>query len=182
MQRHKNALLGLLIFTFAAVAGIVSTAGTARAEPQWIIAHPSEERRMTDLSFGAGISGARGYAFTPGFMLAFPVLDSGFIRPINDAIFLEPGLFLGVRNRKDETHVWVIPEFGPRWNFYLTPNWDAFATLKLGWAIGKEGNFWVRGTAGMQWWFARPWALRLETAAGFPVGPGLFVGLSYQFL
>ena len=49
--------------------------GRARAEPQWIIARPSDERRMTDLSFGAGLSGARGFAFTPGVMLAIPILE-----------------------------------------------------------------------------------------------------------
>ncbi len=182
MQPYKIALLGLIAFALATATDVVGTTSPARAEPQWIIGHPSNETRLTDLSFGAGFSGGRGTAFTPGIMLGIPVLDSGFIRPINDAIFLEPGLFLGVRNRKDENYLWVIPEFGPRWNFYLTPNWDAFATVKLGWAIGKEGDFWVRGTAGMQWWFARPWALRLETAGGFPVGPGVFVGLSYQFM
>jgi len=179
MSNLRVFVVTVLLLGASMAAGLTNS---ARAEPQWIIGRPSDERRLTDLSFGAGISGGRGFAFTPGVMLGIPIVDGGFIRPINDSLFLEPGLFLGVRHRRDDTYVWVIPEFGPRWNFHLTPNWDAFGALKLGWAIGKEGDLWVRGTAGMQWWFARPWALRLETNAGHPVGPGLFVGLSYQFL
>jgi len=177
MRNTKIALLGLVIVV-SSVAGFVSQ---ARAEPDWIVGRPSDARRMTDLSFGSGLAGGRGFAATPGVMLGIPILDSGFIRPVNDAIFLEPGLFLGVRNRHDDTYLWVIPEFGPRWNFYLTPNWDVFGAIKAGWAIGSHGNFWLRGTVGMQWWFARPWALRLESAAG-SIGPGIFAGMSYQFL
>ena len=162
--------------------GVLLASDVAHAEPDWIIGRRTSERRMTDLSFGSGLGGGRGYAFTPSVMLGIPLLDGGFIPPVNDSLFLEPGLLIGVRHRKDDTYVWVIPEFGPRWNFHLTPNWDAFATLKLGWAIGKEGDLWLRTTAGMQWWFKRPWSLRLETGGGLLVGPGLFVGLSYQFL
>jgi hypothetical protein len=113
--------------------------------------------------------------------LGIPILDGGFIRPINDSVFLEPGLFVSTHFDHHHTFVWVIPEVGPRWNFHLTPNWDAFGALKLGWAIGEHGDFWLRATAGMNWWFARPWALRLETTAGANLGPGLYIGLTHQF-
>lgn len=156
---------------------------TARAEPEWIIGQPSDERRMTDLSVGAILDGGYGFGFSPGVQMGIPLLDGGLIRPINDSFYLEPGLFLSARfDRRDHDYLWVVPEVGPRWNFHLTPHWDVFATLKLGWAIGDHGDFWVRGTAGMQWWFAAPVALRVETAAGAVVGPGVYLGLSYRFL
>ena len=162
----------------------------AHAEPHWIIGQRSEEQRFTDLSFGAVLDGGYGFGFAPGVTLGIPILDGGFIPPINDSVFLEPGLFLSMRFHDDHWHdpdddddfyLWVIPELGPRWNFHLTPNWDAFATLKAGVAIGQDTEFWLRGTAGMNWWFARPWALRLETSAGHPVGPGAYIGLTFQF-
>jgi hypothetical protein len=155
----------------------------ARAEPEWIIGQPSDELRMTDLSFGATLDGGYGFGITPGLQMGIPIVDGGLIRPINDSFYLEPGLFMGVRLHRDtDTDYWAIPEVGPRWNFHLTPRWDAFATLKLGWAIGNEGDFWVRGTIGMQWWFARQWALRLESTGASIVGAGGYIGLSYRFM
>jgi hypothetical protein len=156
---------------------------TSRAEPQWIIGYPSDEVRMTDLSFGTALDGGWGFGLTPGVQLSIPVLDSGFIRSINDSFHLEPGLFLSARfNRRGESFVWVVPEFGPRWNFHLTPNWDAFAQIKVGWAIGKHHDFWLRAGPGMQWWFKRPWGLRLEAWGGPRTHGGGYLGLSYQFL
>lgn len=161
----------------------LSQGAPARAEPEWIIGQPSDELRMTDLSLGATLDGGHGFGITPGVQMGIPIVDGGFIRPINDSLYLEPGLFMGVRiHRNDPTNFWAIPEIGPRWNFHLTPHWDAFAALKLGWAIGKEGDFWIRGTVGMQWWFVRQWALRLETGGGFPMGGGLYLGMSYRFM
>jgi hypothetical protein len=171
------------LHALALAATLVCTT-VAHAEPQWIIGQRSEEQRFTDLSFGAVLDGSYGFGFTPGVTLGIPLLDGGFIPPINDSLFLEPGLFVATRFHKDDTYVWVIPEFGPRWNFHLTPNWDAFATLKAGWAIGSEGGFWLRGTVGMNWWFARPWALRLETSQGrhgHHVGPAGYLAFTYQF-
>jgi hypothetical protein len=175
-----------------ALLGALAVPGLARAEPQWIIATRNVEQRYTDLAFGAVLDGGgHDFGFTPGVTLGIPLLDGGFIPPINDSLFLEPGLFVSVRfhdhdhgngidDDHDDTYVWVIPEFGPRWNFHLTPNWDAFATVKAGWAIGSHGDFWVRGTVGMNWWFARPWALRLETSAGRHIGPAGFLGFTFQ--
>ena len=171
---------------------VLAGASLARAEPHWIIGQRSEETRFTDLSFGAQLDGHHGFGFAPGVTLGIPLLDGGFIPPINDSVFLEPGLFVSMRfhdhdhgpgndDDDDDFWVWVIPEIGPRWNFHLTPNWDAFATLKAGVAIGPDTDFWLRGTAGMNWWFARPWALRLETSAGHPIGPSGYIGLTFQF-
>jgi hypothetical protein len=155
---------------------------SARAEPEWIIGNPSEERRPAELSLGAGVGGGRHTILTPGVMFGIPLLDGGFIRPINDSLYLEPGVFMGAHFRDDDTYLWVIPEVGPKWNFHLTPRWDVYASLKLGWAIGRHGDFWLRSNVGMQWWVNRPWALRLETGAGIHHGAGLFIGASYQFL
>ena len=171
--------VGLSLFIALVVC---ADAAPARAEPQWIIGERREDLRATDLSFGAGISGGRYLALTPGLMLGIPLLDGGFIPPINDSLFLEPGVFAGVRFRDDKTYGWVVPEVGPRWNFHLTPRWDAYALLKLGLAIGNDVDLWLRSAVGMQWWFNRPWALRLETGGGLYVGGGLFVGFSYQFI
>lgn len=165
------------------LAAALTAAGKARAEPEWIIGQPSDERRLTDLSFGTMLDGGHGFGFSPGLQMGIPIVDSGLIRPINDSFYLEPGLFFSARfNHDGEDYFWVVPELGPRWNFHLTPHWDAFAALKLGWAIGDEGDLWVRGTAGMQWWFTAPWALRLETGAGAVIGGGVYIGLSYRFM
>jgi hypothetical protein len=155
----------------------------ARAEPEWIIGQPSDELRMTDLSFGTTLDGGYGFGITTGLQMGIPIVDGGLIRPINDSFYLEPGLFMSARLHRDgENYYWAVPEIGPRWNFHLTPVWDAFASLKLGWAIGDEGDFWIRGTVGMQWWFARQWALRVETTAGALIDAGVYLGISYRFM
>jgi hypothetical protein len=162
---------------------VLGAARGARAEPEWIIGQPSDELRMTDLSFGTVLDGGYGFGLTPGVQMGIPIVDGGLIRPINDSFYIEPGLFMSARfHRHGRNHFWAVPEIGPRWNFHLTPRWDVFATLKLGWAIGAEGDFWIRGTVGTQWWFARQWALRVETAEGAVVGPGVYLGISYRFM
>jgi hypothetical protein len=154
----------------------------AKAEPQWIIGYPSDELRMPDLSFGATLDGGHGFGFSPGVQLSIPVLDRGFIRSVNDSFSLEPGLFVSARvGHRGDTFAWFVPEFGPRWNFHLTPNWDAFAQIKLGYAIGKDHGFWLRAGPGMQWWFAPQWALRLEVWGGPRVVGGAYLGASYRF-
>jgi hypothetical protein len=155
----------------------------ARAAPTWVIAQPSDELRFTDLSFGLLFDGGYGYGLTPSLQMGVPILNGGLIPSVNDSFYVEPGLLVSWRIRKDAPDlVWVIPEFGPRWDFHLTPTWDVFASVKLGWAIGHEGDFWVRGTAGALWWFAPTWSLRLETAYGAVVGAGGYLGLGYRFL
>jgi len=161
----------------------VGRSAPARAEPEWIIGQPSDELRLTDLSFGATLDGGHGFGFTPGVQMGIPIVDGGLIRPINDSFYIEPGLFMSARfNHNGENYYWAVPEVGPRWNFHLTPRWDAFAALKLGWAIGDGGDFWIRGTVGMFWWFARNWALRVEVAEGAVVGPGVYLGIGYRFM
>jgi hypothetical protein len=163
--------------------GVLGVAARVRAEPEWIIKQPSDELRFTDLSFGAVFDGGYGFGLTPGIQMGIPLLNGGFIPPVNDSFYLEPGLLLGARFRRHARDlVWVIPEVGPRWNFHLTPTWDVFASIKLGWAIGRQGDFWIRGTVGTLWWFAPNWALRLETAHGAVVGQGGYLGLSYRFM
>jgi hypothetical protein len=174
-----------------ALLATLACTSIAEAEPNWIIGQRSDGPRYTQLSFGAALDGYYGFGFTPGVLLGIPIVDGGFIPPINDSLYLEPGLHVsthfGHRRRhrldddRDDIYVWVIPEIGPRWNFHLTPNWDVFATIKAGWAIGSEGGFWIRGTAGMNWFFARPWSLRIETASGRHHGPGAFIGLTFEF-
>lgn len=155
----------------------------ASADPEWIIGYPSDEIRMTDLSFGTLFDGREGFGLLAGAQLAVPILDAGLVRPINDALYIEPGLFVGGRFHRDrDDHWWVVPEVGPRWNFYLTPHWDVFASIKFGWAIGRHGDFWVRGTAGARWWFLPQLALRAEIAGAAVVGGEGYLGLSYRFL
>lgn len=163
--------------------GSLVAAAPAHAAPAWIIGQPSDELRFTDLSFGAGFDGGYGFGLSPSLQMGIPVLNGGLISAINDSFYLEPGLLLSGRFRRHGRDlVWVIPELGPRWNFHLTPAWDVFASIKLGWAIGREGDFWIRGSVGTQWWFAPAWALRLETSHGAVVGQGGYLGLSYRFM
>jgi hypothetical protein len=163
--------------------GIGVAAAPARAAPEWIIGQPSDELRFTDLSLGVVFDGGYGFGLTPSFQMGIPLLNGGLIPAINDSFYLEPGLLVSARLRRHERDlVWVIPEVGPRWNFHLTPSWDVFASVKLGWAIGHEGDFWVRGTLGALWWFAPAWSMRLETAYGAVVGAGGYLGFGYRFM
>src|SRR5690348_5030946 len=126
------------------LAGLLGAALPAHAEPEWIIGQRSEQRRFTDLSVRAMLDGGDGFGFSPGVQMGIPLVDGGLIRPINDSFYLEPGLLLSTRfHQHGKDYVWVVPELGPRWNFHLTPFWDVFASLKLGWAIGTEGDFWI---------------------------------------
>lgn len=163
--------------------GICAVSLSARAEPEWIIHQENDELRFTDLSFGLGFDGGYGFGLSPSIHMGIPVLNGGFIPPINDSFYIEPGLLVSARVRRHGRDLfWVIPEVGPRWNFHLTPTWDVFASIKLGWAIGREGDFWIRGQIGTLWWFAPNWALRLETHHGAAIGQGAYLGLSYRFM
>ena len=178
-MRTRTAGFWLCALAFLGLA----YAPSVQADPGWIIAEPSEETRFTELTFGTSVDGREGFGLMPGVALGVPIIDSGMIPPINDALFIEAGLFVGPRiHRTRPNHVWVIPEAGPRWNFYLTPNWDAFASIKFGWAIGRHGDFWVRGTVGTCWWFLPQLALRAEFAGAAVVGGQGYLGLSYRFL
>ena len=171
------------VLCLTALVCVLGLAPQANAQPEWIISQPSDEIRFTDLSFGALFDGGYGFGLTPGIQMGIPVLDSGFIPALNDSFFLEGGLLVSAHfRRRARDDVWVVPEVGPRWNFHLTPNWDAFVSVKLGWAIGPHGDFWIRGSAGTSWWFVPEWALRAEFSGGAVVGPGGYLGLSYRFL
>lgn len=172
-----------VIGLWVVLAVVFGSATQAAAQAEWVIAQPSDEIRLTDLSLGSVFDGGEGFGLTPGFQMGIPLVNAGLIPAINDSLFLEPGLLVSVRIRKGEGDlVWVVPELGPRWNFHLTPNWDVFASVKLGWAIGKEGDLWLRGTLGSLWWFVPSWSLRAEFAYGAVVGAGGYLGLSYRFL
>jgi len=182
-QRGPFMRGGLRVLGAALALAIGLTAPSAKAEPDWIIRQPGDELRFTDLSIGAIVDGHHGVGLTHGLSLGIPVLDNGFIRAVNDSFFLEPGLYFSARFDKHHAdYFWVIPEFGPRWNFHLTPKWDVFPAIKAGWAIGPHDRFWFRGTVGTQWWFAKPWGLRMEASAHAKVGGSLYIGLSYKFL
>lgn len=171
------------ILQLGVLLGITLGAPRVEAQPEWIIGQPSDEIRFTDLSVGSLFDGGRGFGLSPGIQMGIPVLDGGFIPPINDSFYVEAGLFVSARFRPDAgDYVWVVPEAGPRWNFHLTTKWDAYAVIKLGWAIGTDGDFWIRGGIGTQWWFVPSWALRAEFTQGALVGPNAYLGLSYRFL
>jgi hypothetical protein len=171
------------IVLLGGLLGVLGSLSGAQAQPEWIIGQASDEIRFTDLTLSSLFDGGYGFGFTPGVQMGIPVLEGGFIPALNDSFFIEPGLLVSMRFRRDAKDlVWVVPEVGPRWNFHLTPSWDAFVTCKLGWAIGTKGDFWIRGTLGTNWWFVAAWALRAEFSAGAVVGPGGSIGLSYRFL
>ncbi|HEX6241761.1 MAG TPA: hypothetical protein VFZ61_12725 [Polyangiales bacterium] len=162
---------------------LLGSAARSSAQVEWVIAQPSDEIRLTDLSLGAVFDGGEGFGVTPGFQMGIPLVNAGLIPAINDSLFLEPGLLVSVRIRKHEDDLaWVVPELGPRWNFHLAPTWDVFASVKLGWAIGREGDLWLRGTLGSLWWFVPSWSLRAEFAYGAVVGAGGYLGMGYRFL
>lgn len=167
----------------AVLLGVVFVSPRVEAQPEWIIGQPSDQIRLTDLTFGSLFDGGYGFGLSPGVQIGIPVLDGGFIPAINDSFYLEPGLLVSIRLRRDTSdYVWAVPEVGPRWNFHLTTTWDVFAAVKLGWAIGSQGDFWFRASAGTQWWFTPSWALRGEFGYGAVIGPNGFLGLSYRFL
>jgi hypothetical protein len=181
--RPRGPMRRLLAVAGCALGLAFADAQPAAAEPDWIIKQPGDELRFADLGFGTLFDGHHGFGFTPGVSLGIPVLEDGFIRGLNDSFFIEPGLYFGARfDDRRADYFWVVPEFGPRWNFHLTPRWDVFPALKVGWAFGRHQEPWVRATVGTVWWFSRPWGLRLETSGGHPTPAMLYVGLSYQFL
>jgi len=156
---------------------------TTRADPEWIVGQPSDEIRMTELSMGALLDGGFGFGFSPGLLMSVTVLDSGFVPSLNDSFAVEFGAFMSARiGYRHDNLLWFVPEVGPRWNFHLTRRWDAFATLKAGWAVGKYGDFWFRGTLGNNVWLSDAWAVRLELSPGTIAKFSGFVGLTYKFL
>jgi hypothetical protein len=165
------------------VCSVPWAATDAAAQPEWIVAQPSDEIRFTDLSLGSLLDGGDGFGLSPGIHLGVPLLNGGVIPPINDSLYLEAGLYVSARfHRHADNYVWAVPEIGPRWNFHLTPTWDAYATLKFGWAIGEHGDFWLRSGVGTLWWFADAWGLRGEIGYGALVGTAAYLGLSYRFM
>ncbi len=192
MRVVRALSLGLV---FAAVLSLMP--GVASAAEEWIIKQggQSHSEQTVDVVglldvFGTmriGVGGWYGMSLVP----------EGFIKPINDAFFLEVGAYLEHDRYSwgyagyDCTVSWnrLSPLGGVRWNFYLTPEWTVFATSKLGYAIGfgdsescsgptgtynassgvNYSAFQFDGAAGAYWKMSDAWSLRLELSYIGPV-------------
>ncbi|MBN1961661.1 MAG: hypothetical protein JW841_12000 [Deltaproteobacteria bacterium] len=117
-----------------------------------------------------------------------PILPDGLIDEVNDALFLEAGGAFEYFNFTfaacDEKWWRITPMAGVRYQFYLTHDWSAFATTKVGWGIGfnhkadcgltkaSVSNFAWDASIGAYWHFSENWHMRLEFGA-YSLSPGI---------
>ncbi len=172
-------------FRWSAALALIalSAPGSAQASELTIRSQYEPESRAHQLDLVVSTYVAGGYVgFVPGLLYGFPVAPQGFISSLNDAFYIEAGLFLGAFF--DPTFFWMTPVAGVRWCFYLTKEWAVFAAVRLGWSFEfddeiKRGGFYADGTIGAHWHFSDTFALRLETG-GARFGYRAIVGISWQ--
>lgn len=186
--RTTQALVVVLALSFPAIASAELT-----------VKDDAPHTRATHLDAFV-LAGFVGYThFGAGAWFAYPILPDGFIKPWNDALFIEAG---GALERYswdwgsfgvDCSYSWMrlTPMGGARWSVYLTPEWAVFATAKLGYGIGFADNydcggyngsasepslssFEIDSSLGAHWQLSDGWQARFEMGYfGAQVGAGM---------
>jgi hypothetical protein len=104
------------------------------------------------------------------FWYTVPLMEDGFVPPINDSLHLELGghfMTLFYHPRSSDALFGIMPLIGPRWSFHLTTNWTAFATMKAGYEFLFVGRAWpsLDGSIGAYWQPSEEMWVRLEVGA-----------------
>lgn len=139
-----------------------------------------------ELNLHAGLS-HRGPGPAAGVRVAIPVIDNGFVRSIDNAIYLTIGgdvLFdrcFGCGKHDDDYGVAVAIPLTGRWQFNFTPRWSAYGEvgpniyIHSGW-LGGGGHFpglghhpdaWLAAAVGGKWHFAPRTSLTLALGAPY---------------
>lgn len=160
---------------------------TAAAQHDGVsIKRPFGGERATELNLHAGISHF-GAGLGIGARVAIPIIDNGFVRSINNAIYLTIGGDLlfercwGCDKRDDDDYgvAVAIPLTG-RWQFNFTPRWSAYGEVGpniyihshwLGDARfrgpGHAPGAWIAAAVGGKWHFAPRTSLTLALGAPY---------------
>lgn len=171
MVRLRFLILAVIVACGAVAAPIRSV----QAEEMILLDPGGGKRRHTQLDFvgSAWVFGSLKW-LGAGAWIAYPIVPDGFIRPWNDSFMLEAGMYMNLyfdsRYVDDTSWLGIIPLAGVRWNFYLTQDWTAFATLKAGFRLRMIGDaneraahFAPHVTVGAHWRLNEKTYLRLET-------------------
>lgn len=172
----------------AGVAVVLSAIGwiapdAARAETEWVIKKP-ESHPAHHLDVLVSTTGGSVFGVAPGVLYGIPIVPDGFISALNDSFEIEFGAFMFIWFGSSQTYLWVTPQGGVRWNFWLTKAFSVYGTAKIGAAIALTSGFshgiYGFGGVGLDWEFTEGMSLRAETGGGRG-GAGLTGGLSFKF-
>ncbi len=149
------------------------------------IGTPFTGERRAELNLHAGFS-PRGLGPAGGLRFAIPIIDNGFVRSINNAIYITFGADLFFeqcvggcgKTANDYGVAFAVPVTG-RWQFNFTPRWSAYGEVgpnlyvHTGWlgkgvfpGFGHVSDAWLAVAAGGKWHFSRTSSLTL--AVGEP--------------
>lgn len=182
------AMLVARIQLLSAVLGLLITAGGAEAQHDGVsIKRPFGGERRMELNLHAGFS-HHGPGPAAGLRVAIPIVDNGFVRSINNAIYLTIGgdvmferCYGGCGRRNDDYGAALAIPFTGRWQFNFTPRWSAYGEvgpnlyIHSGWLGGgghvpgphKVPGAWLAASAGGKWHFAREMSLTLSLGAPY---------------
>ena len=194
----KTARTGLLSAALAiAIAACALSASPVAAQEEQSGTHApgglmdeSPQIRPMMLSFFAGLHyghyAALGLPLTLAGRFYIPLVENGFIPPLNDEFGLEFGIDFNITFLSSIYNESTLFGFGVPvdvlWDFHITPNFDAYA--KLGLVLGSNfsdfsyGGFWwtIREAVGLRLKITEGLYFRAE--AGYPA---IMAGLGFTF-
>jgi len=178
------------------VAALVLSANSASAADSFsVLKDPSvhDTRPQTiDVAVILGFIFGSYNHYGVGAWYGFPILPDGFIPSLNDALYIEAGAAIEryhwtFGNACKESWTRFTPMGGGRYQMYLTQDWTAFATAKIGFGFGFNDSIDCLGSTagsasnsqlvgdvslGAFWNFSRTWHARFEIGY-FGITPGI---------
>jgi len=112
------------------VSVLAATLAPAVAEAETSIRQPfSGDRRPFQLDIHAGFSNF-GLGLATGARFGIPIVQNGFVRSINNAVYINFGAdFYFVRHGHEAYYPALGIPVALHWEFYFTDRWTAFAEL-----------------------------------------------------
>ena len=151
LKPRTTFLTALTIFAFLAAAGYSEDASAS------YIRTPFEGERPYQLDAHVGFA-TYNFGLATGLRFGIPILDNGFIKSINNAVYINFGAdFLFVKYFDEYSPAMDIPA-ALHWEFYFTEKWSAYAEFGLniyihpsvfrGYGWYSSGGYWITGSVG----------------------------------
>ena len=130
-RRPRLTIYPLVLWTAVTCSDLVLAPSSATAEgARTTIRRPFTGDRPFQLDVHAGFSHF-GLGLATGARFGIPILDNGFVRSINNAVYLNFGAdFYFVKHDNDYGPALGFP-VALHWEFYFTDRWSAFAELGI---------------------------------------------------
>ena len=158
-----------------------------QSESKTSIKVPFTGKRPMLLDAHIGMFPAYGFGGTIGARFGFPVMHNGFVKSINNAVYIVAGLDLGITTwfHRTVAFTFAIP-VQLNWEFYFTDKWSAFAELGLVFRMTPAFRYfdsrvlpfggWIAGDVGGRYHLSDRIALVLRVGS-----PSTVFGATFKF-